>query len=326
MSISRFLKDTAAKSISKVLPLLAWDKRCFEIFQKAGFHVQPNLCHYPSPDTRTLDDKLWEKESELVGLNMNSSGQLNLLNEGFSHFKKEFNFPVEKSTTMHEYDFHLSNLTFGSGGDAEVLHSMIRFFKPKRIIEIGSGFSTYISARACLLNEEKDGVNTKLIAIEPYANDTLKKGFPGLTKLLQKPLEQVDLELFQSLEENDILFIDSTHVLKIGGDVKYEYLDILPRLKEGVIVHSHDIFFPWEYPKSWIRDEHWFWTEQYLLQAFLTFNSEFEILWASYYMAKKYPDMVQAVFPSFQKLSSNEYNKARGASLWIRRKITASVH
>jgi hypothetical protein len=198
---------------------------------------------------------------------------------------------------------------------------MIRYFKPKRVIEIGSGFSTYLSAKACLLNKEKDGIETELIAIEPYANETLKKGFPGLTTLIQKPLEQVDLSLFQSLVENDILFIDSSHALKIGGDVKYEYLEILPRLKKGVIVHSHDIFLPWEYPKRWIMDEHWFWTEQYLLQAFLSFNSEFEVLWASHYMARKYPALMQAVFPSYQKLSESEYNQAKGpASLWIRRK------
>ena len=85
---------------------------------------------------------------------------------------------------------------------------------------------------------------TELYAIEPYPNSTLKNGFPGLTALIQKPLEEVDLDLFLGLEENDILFIDSTHVLKIGGDVKYEYLEILPRLKKGVIVHIHDIFFP----------------------------------------------------------------------------------
>lgn len=130
------------------------------------------------------------------------------------------------------------------------------------------------------------------------------------------------MDLFQSLEANDILFIDSTHVLKIGGDVKYEYLEILPRLQNGVIVHSHDIFFPCEYPKNWTLENHWFWTEQYLLQAFLAFNSAFEILWAGQYMNRKYPDKL-TVFPScknlpLKNLKANQLNSA--GSLWIRRK------
>jgi hypothetical protein len=195
---------------------------------------------------------------------------------------------------------------------------MIRYFKPKKIIEIGSGFSTYISARAALMNKEKDVVNTELIAVEPFPNDTLKRGFPGLSALIQKPLEQVDLDLFLSLEANDILFIDSTHVLKIGGDVKYLYLEILPRLRNGVIVHSHDIFLPREYPKSWVIDNHWFWTEQYLLQAFLAFNSAFEILWASQYMSRKYPNESSFVFPSYRKDSL-----LGPGSFWIKRKVNS---
>jgi Methyltransferase domain len=320
--LSRILKDSLAKAVCKVLPKLAWDKKCYRIFEQAGYHVTPNHFYSPIPDSSTLTDDLWKKESGLIGLDMNTDMQLKLLHEVFSQFGKEFDFPKTKDKSMQDHDFYLRNGSF-EAGDAEVLHSMIRHFKPKRIVEIGSGFSTYLSARACLLNKEKEGIDTELIAIEPFPNETLKKGFPGLSALIQKPLEEVDLDLFRDLEANDILFVDSTHVLKIGGDVKYEYLEILPRLKKGVIVHSHDIFLPGEYPKSWVVDNHWFWTEQYLLQAFLAFNSAFEILWAGQYMARRYPDELITVFPSYQNipLNNEEANHGLGSgSLWLRRR------
>lgn len=320
--MSRVVKDNLAKAICKVLPKLALDNKCYRIFERAGFHITPNHFYSPIPDSSTLTEELWKKESGLVGLDMNTNMQLKLLHEVFPQFREEFDFPKTKDLSMQDHDFYLKNGSY-EAGDAEVLHSMIRHFKPKKIVEIGSGFSTYLSAKACLINKEKDGIDSKLVAIEPFPNDVLKKGFPGLSALIQKPLEEIDLELFCDLEANDILFIDSTHVLKIGGDVKYEYLEILPRLKSGVIVHSHDIFLPGEYPKSWVVNNHWFWTEQYLLQAFLAFNSAFEILWASQYMIRKYLEDLLPVFPSYQNiiLDNSEANHGVGSgSLWIRRK------
>jgi len=313
--LSRILKDILARGISAVLPKVAWDEECFRLFERAGFHITPNNFYYPIPELSTLETSLWENESKLIGLDINANEQLRLLTQVFPQFKEEYNFPSAKTSTPYEY--YLNNSCFGAV-DAEVLHSMIRHFKPKKIVEIGSGFSTYLSARACLLNKEKDGVNTELIAIEPFPNDTLKKGFPGLSDLIQKPLEQIDIDFFSGLGVNDILFIDSTHVLRIGGDVKYLYLEILPRLGSGVIVHSHDIFLPGEYPKSWVFKNHWFWTEQYLLQAFLAFNSAFEILWGSQYMSRKYSDELSSVFPSYHKDGSQG-----PGSLWIRRKISS---
>ncbi len=320
--MSRVLKDIAARGISKFLPKLVWDKNCFQIFERAGFHITPNLFYYPIPDTDTLSDDLWERESELTGVDMNISQQLTFMKEVCPKYSDEWSFAENKDNVSSTHAYYSNNDTFGGGGDEEVLHSMIRYFKPKKVIEIGSGFSTYLSARACLMNKE-DGIETELFAVEPFPNNTLKKGFPGLTALIQKPLEEVDLDFFKGLETNDILFIDSTHVLKIGGDVKYEYLEILPRLQNGVIVHSHDIFFPGEYPKSWVLDNRWFWTEQYLLQAFLAFNNAFEVLWAGQYMNRKYPKEMKRLFPSYVDTSINDLkiNPALNAgSLWIRRK------
>jgi len=117
---------------------------------------------------------------------------------------------------------------------------------------------------------------------------------------------------FGKLKENDILFIDSSHVLKIGSDVQYEYLDILPRLSKGVIVHVHDIFLPAEYPKEWVLKDYIFWTEQYLLQAFLAFNDSFEVLWAGHYMHLKYPNKLEDAF-------SYKRDERLPGSFWMRK-------
>ena len=177
---------------------------------------------------------------------------------------------------------------------------MIRTHKPRRIIEVGSGYSTYVSARASLTNLQHEGHETAFYAIEPFPNDTLKRGFPGLSLLIQEPVQDVDLGLFQQLEENDILFIDSTHSVRTGGDVLTEYLEILPRLRKGVLVHIHDVFLPRDYPMKWTLTLRWVFAEQYLLQAFLCFNKAFEIVWASSAMALRHADKLERTFPHWQ--------------------------
>ncbi len=179
---------------------------------------------------------------------------------------------------------------------------MIRHFKPRKIIEIGSGYSTYLLAQAILKNKkENDGYECELVAVEPYPNDILKAGFPGLFKLIPNKVQDIPLSIFEKFRDNDILFIDSSHVLKIGSDVQYEFLEILPRLKKGVIVHIHDIFLPAEYPKESVLKKYRFFTEQYLLQAFLAFNDSFELLFAASYMHLKHPDKLEASFYSYER-------------------------
>jgi len=171
-----------------------------------------------------------------------------------------------------------------------------------------------LSAQAILKNEEEDNdYECELVAIEPYPNDILKAGFPGLSKLIPKKVQDIPLSEFKKLSENDILFIDSSHVLKIGSDVQYEYLEILPRLNKGVIVHAHDIFLPAEYPKEWILKDYRFWTEQYLLQAFLSFNDSFEVLWGGSYMHLRHPDKLEEAFSSYKR------DERWPGSFWIRR-------
>ncbi len=120
----------------------------------------------------------------------------------------------------------------------------------------------------------------------------------GLRSLIEKKVQDIDLEFFSQLGTDDILFIDSSHTVKIGGDVNYLFLEVLPRLKPGVIVHVHDIFLPFDYRRDWVVSELRFWTEQYLLQAFLSFNSEFEVLMGNSYLAYQYMEDLKAAFPN----------------------------
>jgi hypothetical protein len=160
--------------------------------------------------------------------------------------------------------------------DQAFWYGMIRRLRPKRIIEVGSGDSTRTAMQAIA----KNGGTCTHICIEPYEQPWLDEK----VQVLRECLENVDRALFATLEANDILFIDSSHVIRPQGDVLTEFLEILPTLKPGVVVHVHDIFSPRHYHTSWILDEVRFWNEQYLVEAFLSFNCHWEILVASNYL------------------------------------------
>jgi hypothetical protein len=286
--------------------------KTFPIWQKLGFHISLNHYYSPIPDTRTLKDNLWSKSSELIGVDINEKKQLELLSLFMSRFKSEYDeFPKHRTSTLYEY--YLNNGFFGSV-DCEILYCMIRYFRPRRILEVGSGYSTCLSAQAILKNrKEDDNYGCELVAIDPYLNEILKSGFPGLSKVISREAQDVPFSEFQKLEANDILFIDSSHVLKIGSDVQYEYLEIIPRLKKDVIIHCHDIFLPAEYDKGWVLRDHRFWNEQYLLQSFLAFNDRFEVLWAGNYMNLRHPDKLEMAFSSYTK------GQQLPGSFWMRR-------
>ncbi len=285
--------------------------RMFLLCQRHGFHVVPNSWDQPVPDTTRLRDTLWSKPSDLPGVAMNELRQTELLSLFQARFKHEYEALPRRPTGKH-HEFYLENVAFTSV-DAEVLYCMVRHFRPRRIIEIGSGMSTLLSAQASLRNERDGCPPSDLAAIEPYPNETLRRGFPGLTRLIQSPVEDVPLSEFSQLSDNDILFIDSSHVLRTGNDVQYEYLELLPRLNRGVIIHIHDIFLPADYPREWVTKMRRFWTEQYLLQAFLAFNHSFEVLWSGSYMHLKHPQQMEAAFDSYDR------NRVNPGSLWMRR-------
>lgn len=278
-------------------------KRTFDFWEKMGFYVIPAHFYEPIPNSRDLalnERRVW-KISQLIGLDMNDKLQLTFLG---SVFPKYYNEYVTLSKGLIKDAFQEV--------DREVLYCMTRHFKPPRIIEIGSGTSTHIFIKAILTNR-KDEESSELIVVDPYPTKTVKKlADKHKFRLVQDKCENLEVDFFSQLKSGDILFTDSTHVVKTGGEVNYLFLDILPRLNKGVIVHVHDVFLPLEYPKDWLLKKHVFWTEQYLLHAFLIYNDSFEVLWGGSYMNLKYPQKLRSAFPSY-----NPYSIP--ASFWFRR-------
>jgi hypothetical protein len=294
--------------LAKILPRClrsAKFREIFRLWERHGFHVTPVHFYQPIPNTQSLPETIWTRSSELVGIDMNEPMQLELLRNHFPKFRHEYDhFPLEP--TGEPCRFYLTNGLF-DGTDALVAYCMIRHFQPRLIVEVGGGFSSLVAAEAIAKNK-----NSRLICIEPFPRDFLRQGFPGLHSLIEKKVEDIDIGFFSQLEAGDILFIDSSHTVKIGGDVNYLFLEILPRLKPGVIVHVHDIFLPFDYRRDWVMEQLRFWSEQYLLQAFLSFNSEFEVLMANAYLVHRYMEDLNATFPKSPP--------PRGGSFWMRRR------
>lgn len=282
--------------------------RYLDIFgrtQARGVHLTPVDFYWPTPNTAALPESLWTTESELPGVDMNEAEQLRLLGEVFPRYREEYErFPT--APTDDPAEFHLGN-DFFDGTDALALHCMVRHFAPSLIIEIGSGYSTRISAAAARANG-----NTRLVCIEPYPVEALRRGIPGVSMVRQVRVQDVPLSDFAELGDGDVLFIDSSHVVNIGSDVNYLLLEVVPRLASGVIVHVHDIFFPLEYRRSSIHEMCHFWNEQYLLQALLAFNADFEVLLCNSYLERRHLDAMKATFPTSPWFG--------GGSFWMRRR------
>jgi len=277
----------------------------FPFWEKHGFHVTPVHFYQPIPDTQSLPDALWSTRSDLVGIDMNDAVQLDLLRNQIPKFRDGYErFPIK--STGDPSQFYLDNHLF-DGADALVAYCMVRHFQPELIVEVGSGYSSLILGAAAAQSD-----SPALTCIEPFPREFLREGFPGLRSLIEKQVQDIDLEFFSQLGSGDVLFIDSSHTVKIGGDVNYLFLEVLPRLKPGVIVHVHDIFFPFDYRRDWVMEEFRFWTEQYLLQAFLTFNSEFEVLMSNSYLSHYHERELKAAFPTLPSCG--------GGSFWMRRK------
>ena len=277
-------------------------RKTFSFWQAMGFHVTPNHFYQPIPDTRTLGNELWDKPSSLPGIDMPAKDQQADILKHLSAFRSEY----EAFSVSHNGEpFYLDNGQFGSV-DAEVYYSMVRSKAPQRIIEIGAGFSTHVAVKAI----SKNG-SGKLIAIDPCPRTELRQ-LP--ITWIEKKLQEVPVDTFDCLGAGDILFIDSSHVVTVGSDVNYEILELLPRLKPGVIIHIHDIFWPSaNYPRYRVIDQKEFWTEQYLVQGFLAFNSAFKIRLCASYLHMTVPEVLEQNFRSYRR------EKNWPGSLWIER-------
>lgn len=316
-NVVRPLIMAQARLLATALDRYALGNEAHDIFDARGYHLLRKHFYLPIPERADLDEKFWARRSELVGLDMGDARALDLLEEVFPPYLSEFRklFPLREAEALPD-QFHVINGNF-MVVDAHVYYSLIRHFRPRRIIEIGAGYST-LMAGACVLQLRSQGEETpELIAVEPYPRPFLHEKIPGLARLIVKRVQDAGMDLFTSLGAGDILFIDSTHVLREGGDVQFEYCEILPRLASGVLVHIHDVSLPKAYPRVYFDEHHFYWNEQYLLQAFLAFNGRFEVLWPGNYLMLKYPDAMRAAFPEFT-LMTEKYPQSEPSSFWMR--------
>lgn len=279
------------------------------IFNRVG--VYPIRDHYYEPmyNYRKYLRHSLRDERSLPGIDLNEAGQLGWL-EQFDYAAELARIPLDPSAGRL---FHYKNPNF-SEGDAECLYSLIRLKKPKRIIEIGSGFSTMMAREAVEQNQREDAAYIcRHICIEPYEMQWLD-AVNGI-EVMRRKVEETDTSLFRQLEADDILFIDSSHVIRPQSDVLTEYLEILPILSPGVLIHIHDIFTPCDYLDHWLIDEVKLWNEQYLLEAFLSCNPQFEIILALNFLSHRHPDRLAEKFPMLR----GHVEQVEPRSFWIRK-------
>jgi predicted O-methyltransferase YrrM len=261
----------------------------------------------PLPDIQFLDRyqaTLFDRQMKSIpGIENPVEDQLALV-EKFSEYYGELPFRDAKSSGLRYY-FENSYFCYG---DAIILYSMLRHRRPQRIIEVGSGFSSAVMLDT---NDLFFSKRMTLTFVEPYPErlfSLLSDEDKKQHEIIKGTVQSVPLERFTVLNANDILFIDSSHVAKIGSDVVHLLTNVLPRLNKGVIVHFHDVFWPFEYPEEWIRGGR-AWNEDYVLKAFLQFNAKFKILFFNSYLAIHHKEVVERNLPSFLKNP--------GGSLWI---------
>jgi SAM-dependent methyltransferase len=305
--------DDLANLADRLTIALARRPDAFEELERRGLHVTPVNFYSAIPNVTELASRPWPEALPMTGVEMREEEQLAFLQE-CRRFQEEYGAFPEKEPA-DGYGYYRDQPMFRAV-DAEVLYCMVRRHRPRRVIEIGSGFSTRVTAAAMRANAAEGGAG-ELVAIEPYPSEALRRGFPGLTELRVQEIQSLPPTFADHLEANDILFIDSTHVVRTGSDVLFLFLEVLPRLQPGVIVHVHDIFLPAEYPRGWVVDEHRFWTEQYLLHAFLLFNGTFQVAWAGSYMHMRQPDAVRRAFPAYDP------SRDWPGSFWMRRAMPA---
>ncbi len=261
--------------------------------------------HFYSPITADTKFKHFQKRSFIPGIDLNAKSQLASLKR-MSKYYSEQPFTDHKNKKTRYY---FMNDQF-SYSDALGLYIMLRDIQPKRVIEVGSGYS---SALMLDVNNQFLNDSMKLTFIEPYPTrlkKLLKVKDKALVNIIEKPVQEVPMSVFGKLEAGDILFIDSSHVAKTGSDVNWLYFEVLPNLKPGVLVHVHDIMYPFEYLDSWITQGR-SWNEIYLLKALLIENPKFKIMFWPNYLHKFHKKAIQAALPLSKKNP--------GGSIWLER-------
>jgi predicted O-methyltransferase YrrM len=290
------LLDRTALALFRTVPARAAHHLLFlaqsrpDLADRWGYHIRPIHYYEPLPDFRSITNEQIIRRRTYPGIDFRSEEQLALVDE-LAKYRDE----------LRELDFDFNNGYF-SGLDAAVYYALIRHLQPQRIIEIGGGYSTQIAVKALAANRKG-----KLVCVEPYPERL--NGSERNVELIPKRVEELSVDFFSSLEANDILFIDSSHTVKFRSDVCFEFLEILPRLAPEVWVHVHDIFFPHDYPAEWLINRRLALNEQYLLEAFLSFNKTFAPQLANYWLRLEHGEAAARLWPKADNPASSFWMK-----------------
>jgi methyltransferase family protein len=285
-------------------------KGAYELVPKGQYDVVRRDYYSPVPNLDRLPVDIWTRRKTLGGVDLKVEAGVELIEKELAGYVKELRIPVEGPVGPGH--FFLRNGNYESV-DAELLYAMLRARKPRLVMELGSGFTTLLIGQAARRNHA-EGIETQHLAYDPFPrSQILGDKPPPPTRFEPISATDVPIDAFGQLGPGDILFVDTTHTVKLGSDVNYIILDVLPTLASGVIVHFHDIFLPWEYPRQWFEEMQYYWAEQYLLQAFLAYNSEFEVLIPAAAIAQELPERLGAVVPSFSP-------GIRPGAIWLQRR------
>ncbi|MGH3518019.1 MAG: WecB/TagA/CpsF family glycosyltransferase [Haloechinothrix sp.] len=292
--------------------------RVFKALERARVHVLPRHYYSPVADRQWLrnNEDLWRRPATVHGVDWNLDEQLAWLDKVCStHLDEVKDFSFLPGLDLRGIGFRYGQV------EAQVLHCAVRTFAPKRIVEIGSGASTAITSDAVARNVAEGRPVSAIVAIDPYMPQEIR-ALP-FVEVRETPAQQVPVEAFADLSEGDLLFIDSTHVLKTGSELHRIYLELLPALPPGVLVHIHDIYLPYLY-SPWALSDFWDWQETALLAALLTNNPKFEVLSCQSALHHAMPDQLQAVLPDYRPrpmidgIDDGASNGHFPSSIWLR--------
>lgn len=286
-----------------------WKWRAYSTVKRAfsvgGFNLTRKHFYSPIPDR--LPEEVWNVRSPLHGIHMDLDEQLRWIERHVTDFLEEFRPPIPM---VGGYTFEYENGFLGQG-DADVLYGAVRSYKPRRFVELGSGHTSAVIQHA-LARNAVEGASCDYRIYDPFPTDYL--GTPLATHSVRAvPAENLADSVFSELRAGDVLFVDTTHTVRLGGDVNRIVLDGLPLVVPGVVVHFHDIFLPYHYPRAFFEEHEHHWAEQYLLQAFLAFNEDFEVLAGLHALARDRPVELSRLVPSMG-------TGGNPASFWLRRR------
>jgi predicted O-methyltransferase YrrM len=307
-TVRKLLQDTTAK-----LYFLTHHDDINEVFERC-YRLPFSPTHYysPLPDLPSVKRNLrrWYKESDSPGVDWNLQEQFRLAEKIARYAPEAITLPPFPRVTQDGYGPGYGEV------EAYVLYMILRYLKPSKCVEVGSGVSTFYMLSGLRANRDKDGVESNLTCVEPYPNDKLRELASGRNvRLRECEVQDIEFGTFQQLAANDVLFIDTSHVSKKDSDVDFLYLEVLPRLRKGVVIHIHDMPFPMpaiprEHP---LFDTYLFWNESALVKAFLMFNTAFKVIMCQSYLHRVKPEVLKKLVSIYQPQSHFP------SSLWLRK-------